>query len=110
MRMWMLPTSYMCDRHLLGEHVELHMFVGALNKGKNIHGYLDGKLLEIHNIIPRHDELVSEMSKRGMIHKSPLPVFNIRIAGKVDTENNLADLMRRCAFCRDRIKEKQYGT
>ncbi|MEZ0346180.1 MAG: pyrimidine dimer DNA glycosylase/endonuclease V, partial [Infirmifilum sp.] len=28
----MVPPSIMCDRHLLGEHVELHMLVGALRR------------------------------------------------------------------------------
>lgn len=36
MRMWMLPTAGMCRKHLLGEHVELHMLLGSLRRGKNI--------------------------------------------------------------------------
>ena len=40
MRMWMLPTAGMCRKHLLGEHVELHMLLGSLRRGKNIEGFL----------------------------------------------------------------------
>ena len=34
MRMWMLPPAGMCRKHLLGEHVELHMLLGSLRRGK----------------------------------------------------------------------------
>ena len=27
MRMWMVPPGEMCDKHLLGEHDELHKFL-----------------------------------------------------------------------------------
>lgn len=33
MRMWLVPPSHMCRKHLLGEHVELHMLLGTLKKG-----------------------------------------------------------------------------
>ena len=36
MRMWLVPPSHMCRKHLLGEHVELHMLLGTLKKGKSI--------------------------------------------------------------------------
>lgn len=42
MRMWMLPPETMCRKHLLGEHVELHMLLGSLRRGKNIDGFLAG--------------------------------------------------------------------
>lgn len=45
MRMWMVPPELMCRQHLLGEHVELHMFVGAINKGTSVvtlPGYCEG--------------------------------------------------------------------
>jgi len=28
--MWMTPPAGMCRKHLLGEHVELHMLLGQL--------------------------------------------------------------------------------
>lgn len=44
MRMWMLPPETMCRKHLLGEHVELHMLLGTMKRGRRIDGFLAGKL------------------------------------------------------------------
>ena len=50
MRMWMVDPRIMCRQHLLGEHVEIHMFVGAISRGKSVKGYLEKGLLEVHNM------------------------------------------------------------
>lgn len=42
MRMWMLPPETMCRKHLLGEHVELHMLLGSLRRGKTLTGSSPG--------------------------------------------------------------------
>ena len=104
MRMWNVDTGKMCTRHLLGEHVEMHMFVGALNKNKSVKGYVDTGLVETHNIEKRHGEIVKEFKKRGFNHKSPLLRYKTKVMGKVDAENNLKELARRCKECRRRIK------
>lgn len=44
MRMWMVPPRHMCRKHLLGEHVELHMFVGSIKNGVRVEGYLANNL------------------------------------------------------------------
>lgn len=54
MRMWMLPTAGMCRKHLLGEHVELHMLLGSMRRGKNIEGFLSGGLVDPQRIFARH--------------------------------------------------------
>ena len=61
MRMWMLPPETMCRKHLLGEHVELHMLLGSLRRGKNIDGFLAGKLVDPRRMFRRHEELLLEM-------------------------------------------------
>jgi hypothetical protein len=71
MRMWNVKTKTMCRQHLLGEHLEMHMFAGCLNKGINIEGYLNG-LVETDKLVERHRELVKEMRKRGYKHNSPI--------------------------------------
>lgn len=40
MRMWKVNPKNMCRQHLLGEHVECHMFVGAILKGISLSGYI----------------------------------------------------------------------
>ena len=100
MRMWMVDPRKMCDQHLLGEHVELHMLVGSLRRKRTITGFLDGGLVELHSIRSRHAELVLEMKSRGFRHASPLPSFRAKTAGKVNSKQNLKELTRRCAACR----------
>ena len=101
--MWMVKPWFLCDRHLLGEHVECHMFVGTINAGISVKGYLEGGLLEIHNLKRRHDVLAREMKKRGFRHVSPLLRLKKRYqagrAGSVSVKANMAELRRRCGFC-----------
>ena len=104
MRMWLVDPRVMCSQHLLGEHVELHMLVGSLNRGKNIAGFLRDGLVELRSIRRRHEELVVEMQRRGFRHESPLPEFRARRAGRVDPVANLKELARRCADCRTLIR------
>lgn len=104
MRMWLVDPRLMCSQHLLGEHVELHMLVGSLNREKNIEGFLREGLVELRSIRRRHAELVTEMQRRGFRHQSPLPEFRPRRAGHVDPAANLKELARRCTDCRILIR------
>lgn len=111
MRLWLVPTHLLCRQHLLGEHNECHMFVGTLNKGRSIRGYLHNDLLEIHSLEHRHNELAAEMIHRGYNHNSPLPPFVFRIEGLINVSENLEELKRRCPECRKRINgaEKEHN-
>ena len=100
----MLPPSIMCRKHLLGEHVEMHMLVGTLQKVISVQGYIDNQLVELEHIRARHEELVEEMIKRGYNHKSPLPDSPEVSGGVVDREENLRELANRCHDCRERIE------
>ena len=105
MRMWMVDPRILCNRHLLGEHVELHMFVGTINHNINLTGYGRNGLVEVHNIKSRHEELVKEMKMRGMNHKSPLPSFREFQFGKVNKSKNIKELSKRSKDCKIRIKK-----
>lgn len=107
MRMWMVDPVRMCDQHLLGEHVEIHMLAGNLARRRSISGYMEKGLLEPASMQQRHDDLVAEMSARGFRHASPLeacdsenPVFSDN--ARVDRQAALAELHRRCDKCRSR--------
>ncbi len=120
MRMWMVAPIIMCDRHLYGEHVELHMFLGTFRKHKNVKGYIDNNLLEFKSIVKRHNVLVYEM-KRRMIqngkksnHSSFLNEIMVNEFAhsynditdiEVNRLKSSLDLFRRCPICRKR-KEK----
>lgn len=74
-RIWDLDPRVLCDRHLLGEHRELHAIWSILTTGKT--GYANhpetlrwrGRLAALY---ARHDEEIAEMDRRGFRHASPL--------------------------------------
>ena len=108
MRMWMIPVEILCTKHLLGEHVETHMFVGTILRGKRLNGYVDNNLFEARSLQIRHDKLANEIDRRGYKHKSDLKKFDIeRLSDKeresvVDVSRSFEDLLGRCEECRKR--------
>ena len=100
----MLPPRSMCRKHLLGEHVEIHMAVASLRLGKSVDGFLTKGLLQLEKLRSRHDELVREMLRRGYRHSSPLTDVPRRRGGKVDSHSNARELARRCHECRRLMK------
>ena len=103
MRMWNVPTSVMCRKHLLGEHLEMHMFHGCISKGKSLSGYVQNGLVELERIKTRHDELMQEMIVRGYKHKSPMDFDNNSKGGNVSVIESVIELERRCPECRERM-------
>jgi hypothetical protein len=105
--MWNVQPHLMCRKHLLGEHLEMHMFLGALRKEKNIDGYIRNGLVEVHKIVIRHDQLMKEMERRGYNHNSPLVAdISLPKIGEVNVNQNIVELKRRCADCRERIEDE----
>ncbi len=101
MRMWMVNPELMCSKHLLGEHVELHMLAGCLQRGKNIDGFLKGGLVDPSLLHVRHEALVREMEKRGYQHRSPIENCDYPlIKGDVDVQANVVELSSKCEDCR----------
>ena len=108
MRMWLVPPKIMCDQHLLGEHFEMHMFVGTILKKKSIKGYLDNGLIEVPMLKFRHNELVEEMMLRGMKHNSPLDKFLYKgRMGHISREKSKKELLDRCESCRKKMEESK---
>jgi hypothetical protein len=107
MRMWMVDPRTMCRRHLMGEHLELHMLAGTVRKGISVRGYIDGGMMEPGSVVERHAALVVEMRERGYNHKSPLDALVWKVLPsladmrvKIDRTWALAELYRRCPECR----------
>jgi gluconate kinase len=108
MRMWMVDVKRMCRKHLLGEHVELHMLVGHLKRKKGISGFIKNNCMEPRSIFSRHQEIVEEMSSRGYLHRSLLANQEEILDylsweekdAQVDIASSLAELVRRCQECR----------
>lgn len=99
MRMWMINPEYLCRNHLLGEHLECHMFASCLRLNKSLTGYLHKGLLEPQSLKARHDELVEEMIKRGYKHHSPLSVPPTDQIGLVCRKHSVKTLASRCDMC-----------
>jgi hypothetical protein len=105
----MVDPKIMCRKHLLGEHVELHMIVGSINKGNKVDGYIKNNLIEPGSLQARHLQLLNEMAKRGYNHNSPLPLiypFSNRIKltneqynYKIDRKASKQELLNRCSAC-----------
>lgn len=102
----MVKPLLLCRQHLLGEHYEIHMLAGALVRNKTITGYVVKGLLEPSALHTRHEELVREMGRRGMNHKSPLPSVNVNDweYGFVNPEKSVEELQNRCSRCATRIQ------
>jgi Pyrimidine dimer DNA glycosylase len=74
-RIWDVDPGALCDRHLLGEHRELHAIWSILTTGRR--GYARhpetlrwrGRLAALY---ARHEAEVAEMARRGFNHASPL--------------------------------------
>jgi hypothetical protein len=100
----MVDPELLCRKHLLGEHVECHMFRGSLRKGTSLRGFLDAGLLDSRLLARRHDQLAKEMQRRGYRHQSPLPRdFGARAAtSDVDSTAAIRELASRCEECRQR--------
>lgn len=95
MRLWSSDPRTMCRRHLVGEHVECHMIVGAILKGKSLDGFYAAGLIDTSMIRSRHDLVAAEMRRRGYSHASPLPEFDDPRRGFLNKETP----QRRCQEC-----------
>ena len=109
MRMWGINPKIMCRQHLLGEHAEMHMFMGCIKKGRSIRGYIKKGLVEVERIVDRHHQLVKEIIRRGYFHNSPLKDSNPKFLGRgilwregiIDRPKNLDELISRCKYCKE---------
>jgi len=109
----MVDPKILCTKHLLGEHVEIHMFVGTIKKGKSLRGYVDNNLVEPGCFVTRHNDLVREHISRGGIHKSSLNLNEVIDLvdtlerdireNNVDSKKSLQELLFRCPRCKERF-------
>jgi len=113
MRQWHIPTHLMCREHLLGEHLEHHMFVTHINMGKKLGRFLTNKLIQVSTLKSRHAELVQEMKNRGYNHNDSTDTIfdNINYDGpdgEIDEVENCVELWNRCYACQTRMKQNNF--
>jgi hypothetical protein len=102
--MWALETKSMCRKHLLGEHLECHMFLGAICQEKKLEGFVRKGLLVIEKLAERHNLLAEEMGRRGYKHNTPFQDYLIGLdyytlyGGATLTPQDV--LLNRCSECK----------
>ena len=81
MRIWFVPVTELDDRHLLGEHLELHVMANELIRpGGGWRNHPAVKLFrgKLGALYRRHEEQGAEMQRRGFTgHKTPFPADKI---------------------------------
>ena len=98
--MWSVNPENLCQQHLLGEHVEMHMFAGTIKKNISIQGYIKKGLVNPKMITTRHEQLAQEMKRRGLNHNSPLCFDSSELPMTlVDVKKNEIELRKRCKKC-----------
>ena len=106
----MVDPAIMCRKHLLGEHVELHMMAAHLRLGRKVDGFVAHNCVQPKAISTRHKALAAEMTQRGYKHASPLQQPTIaphqHPEAKVDAAASLTDLLDRCEECAERAATK----
>ena len=75
MRVWDIDPELLCDRHLLGEHNEIHTIWSIITndlKGFSNHPETMRWRGKLKALYLRHAATAREMERRGFQHKSPL--------------------------------------
>ena len=75
MRVWDVPHTELCDRHLVGEHAEIHAVWSVIANSKAgyaLHPEVTRWRGRLRALVARHDANVAEMTARGFKHASPL--------------------------------------
>jgi hypothetical protein len=108
--MWLVDPEIMCRKHLLGEHLELHMLLGAMQKGKSVKGYIDSDIFEPKSLFSRHTELKVEMKIRGYNHTTEMSRSNVletinrlpesQLNHRMNKKASLKVLLSRCEDCK----------
>lgn len=114
MRMWCIDPSLLCQKHLIGEHGEIHKHKhNFIKKHKITKRIAPIVQIEPENMQKRHDELVLEMLKRGYKHNSPYEQPDLsHLIGKeryaqIDINISINDLINRCAECAKKINKNK---
>ena len=106
MRMYNIDPSFLCRKHLLGEHVELHMMVGSIKNGKpSVSGWARAGLLDTYLLNVRHTAVSEEMLRRGYKHESPLDDdYSTVHEGRLNLIQDLSKI-KQCPECKKMRKD-----
>lgn len=104
--MWGIHPDYMCKKHIIGEHGEIHKHRHNFVKGHSILGRMYPVVqIDPKNMERRHDQLA-----RYLNHKSPYKQPDLShysedlLSFEIDIEQSRKDLMDRCPKCKELLK------
>lgn len=111
----MVNPKLLCNKHLFGEHGEIHKHRHNFVKKHSVSGRLNPIVqIEPKSMKKRHDELTKEMERRtGKKYFSEYEQPDISYLSiherkaEVNIKKSLQDLICRCEDCKERILE--YG-
>lgn len=89
MRIWDIPPKYLCRKHLLAEHRELHGLwnILTIHKGKGGYSHHPETLRWVgktNALYLRHEALIKEFTRRNYNHYTPL---NKKLAKGIKTQS-----------------------
>lgn len=115
MRVWDIDQKLLCDRHLLGEHNEIHTIWSIITNGlKGFSNHPEtmrwrGKLKALYL---RHAAMAGEMERRGFKHNSPLDeslatgkAVQDELKDPIETQEKL--LSEKDPDCAERIRKRK---
>lgn len=116
MRMWMVNPKFLCTKHLLGEHGEIHKHRHNFVKKHSITGRIQGNACEPLSMQTRHDELETEIRYRAVQEGRTPPSSPYTLPDlshlpeneknfKVDVNSSLELLKQRCLICSQKIEK-----
>jgi len=91
MRIWDINPKYLCRKHLLGEHLELHAIWSIIvNKKKGYSSHPETKrwVGKLKALYIRHEDLVDQFKIRGYKHNSEL---DKNLATGSENQNKMID-------------------
>jgi len=109
-RQWLADPQYMCRQHLLGEHLEAHIFVSKMEKDYSLEGFIRGSMFFGAEYVKyRHDIIARYLSRfSNKEHKTPLWIgdfekinYPLKKPNEKDFSKSNDDLYGRCQKCRD---------
>jgi uncharacterized protein with PIN domain len=91
------------------------MFVGAINRGISVDGFIKSNCLEPLSIVKRHEELVEEMKRRGYNHNSTIiepdlsKIPNKNLIHTINKKESFNCLITRCESCKVSYEKMMKG-
>lgn len=103
-RQWLSDPSFMCIRHLTGEHAETHSFLTKMHQGHSLDGFIEADMFFGAKFVKaRHDLLAMFLEGHG----TPLEIdsklenqYPFIVPTIEAVTNSVNTLVTRCEYCR----------